>query len=343
MTLVGHTVEGGCHVEYRSEGHIQAIAYNPGPVLGFTCDLHLEARIGEGGSGYVTEVEATTEPGGTCDRAPCDEASHEMIPWPIQVTENAGTRTAHIELCLRPSAGSEGSPGLNCTLHLPFIHRANHDHSIGTHTERRCENLPTVAIRNMYLVNESEPSEGTEDIYLTPWASQLEALQEGPSEHCPPVERVDETVEGGCHLELAAEHSFQFVIYMPNPVALYECSWHIEARIDENGAGYATATFGFVGFPPPCTLPACAGVPWPLQFRETGGSESIELEACLGSNLWCSITLPLIHTGGHGYAAGAADDYVCALSASLVFSFNGVLLVNEEDPMWGTEDIELVH
>ncbi len=171
VSLVGHTVEGGCHVEFESEEHISLAIYFPHPVLQLSCNVHFEARIGANGSGYVTDAELTDEFPAVerhCRREPCDEPTHEMIPWPFDIAEVAGAETVELDFCYRGSVLDEGATGTRCELHLPLIHEVDHGYVIGNHEEYLCEvsTFPPFpsTFRDVDFVNETPPAEGTEDI-----------------------------------------------------------------------------------------------------------------------------------------------------------------------------------
>jgi hypothetical protein len=177
VSIVGHTVSGGCHVEYRSEGHIPIVAYTPSPVVVASCRWHISARIGEGGAGYLTAASFTDEVPPTsppCGRAPCDESGaiggSAMIPGPLRIEENApGQESIEMEFCMRMVAAGEGGTPTRCQVHLPFNQQfGTHDHEIGAvDSEYFCEVAPfPISIRNVHLINEVPAAQSTEDIEL---------------------------------------------------------------------------------------------------------------------------------------------------------------------------------
>ncbi len=178
LVVVEHSVGGGCHVEYESEGHIPLVAYIPGPVVISNCNVHLEARIGEDGAGYITQALLTNEPvppNPPCTREPCDEPApgHEDLLWPLQLEENGpGQESIETEFCLRvanSAGGVEGGASARCEVHLPFTHVLSHDHELGDDAEYFCEVSPIpapVSIQRVHFVNENPASGSNEDIYF---------------------------------------------------------------------------------------------------------------------------------------------------------------------------------
>lgn len=366
VTIVAHHVEGGCHVQYQSDEHIPLVVYTSTPMLGTTCNWHFDAQIGEDGSGYVTEAELSTEPEESeppCILEPCDEVTHEMVPWPIQMSQSAGSTTMEIDVCLRSVSSGEGGPSFDCELHFSMTQGADHNHDIGNHREYFCEVSPfppfAVSFQGVHLVNEVDAEEGTEDIYFTesePDPTTLEVLDEPSNEHCGPVLLDDHTVEGGCHVEYESEEHLSMVLHTPNPVVVSICEWHFEARVSEGGSGYVTEAVLHGEFPP--TNPGCSRVPcdeatemipWPLQITEVGpDDERVEMEFCTqpasgGADSWCVLHLPLLHVGSHEYDFGSHAEYFCEVSPGLPpVSFRDVRFVEEPgDP--DTEHFEVVH
>ncbi len=174
VSLVGHVVEGGCHVEFQSEEHITFVIYFPVPIAQFTCNWHLDAWIGANGSGYVTQAALTDEfppADRDCLHEPCDEPTHEMIPWPIQISEAAGAEIVELDFCYRLiSFDEEGGNGTRCELHLPLSVEVNHSYAFGNHDEYACE-IPVfpplpATFQDVDFINEDPPDQGTEDIEI---------------------------------------------------------------------------------------------------------------------------------------------------------------------------------
>jgi hypothetical protein len=174
LSPTGHVVSGGCPIEYRSEHHVPLVAYTPAPVIVSNCNVHLSARIGENGAGYVTAASLTAEtvnpPVPGCTRAACDEngpvGASAMLPWPVQITETAaGVETVDATFCLRTISSLEGGPQTHCGVHLPYTSPVTHDNEVGDNAEYFCEvaAIPT-SIRNLHLINEVSATESTEDI-----------------------------------------------------------------------------------------------------------------------------------------------------------------------------------
>ncbi len=179
LMISGHNVTGGCHVHYEAEEHIPLVAYTPtGAVVLFNCNVHLEAQIGEDGSGYVTKAVLTDEvppENPPCTRTPCDEAppSHADLPWPLQIQENTiGQESVELELCLRTAnafGGTEGGAQSRCELHFPVTQNFDHNHEIGDHAEYFCEVSPSpvpIAFRDIHFINENPAEVSEEDIYI---------------------------------------------------------------------------------------------------------------------------------------------------------------------------------
>jgi hypothetical protein len=178
VALVVHTVSGGCHAEFRSEGNVTLVAHVPTPVSISNCQFHLDARIGTDGGGYVTRaVLSPPAPpfGPGCTRAHCDEAAsapnpHAELPWTIHFNESAGALSAEIRLCLRVlSAGEGGTPGY-CTLHLPVTDQGDHNYELGTsNLEAFCEPGDWdfgVSFLGSHFLNETPPGSSAEDIEI---------------------------------------------------------------------------------------------------------------------------------------------------------------------------------
>ncbi len=112
VVLNGHGVSGGCPVEAVSERETQVQAFVSG--VGFvtisTCADHLEAAIGEDGTGYMF-MTTTGMAGPPCTRRQCDEANMTIKPWRIRLTS---TSSLEIDICLRQYTDMEGSLGTRC-------------------------------------------------------------------------------------------------------------------------------------------------------------------------------------------------------------------------------------
>ena len=142
-----HDVTGGCHIEFESENEVPLVANVPGVgvVTLSNCEVHIEARVGEDGEGWVTQALLTGHPAPSvpCTRTPCDEAapSHVELPWEIHIEEDGpGLDFADVRFCLRPVANDEGVGNSFCTVHLPISDNGNHDYEIGhTPSEDFCE------------------------------------------------------------------------------------------------------------------------------------------------------------------------------------------------------------
>jgi hypothetical protein len=177
VTILAHTVSGGCHVAYQSEGHISLVAYVPNPVVVSGCRWHFDAQIGENGAGYVTAAAFSDESPPTsppCTRTPCDEdgpvGNSVMVPWPLTVfEEDIGVESLEMEFCIRTIQSGEGGPQSRCQIHLPVTQTFDHDHEIGAvNSEYFCEvGAPfPVSLRNVHFINEEPAVQSTEDIEL---------------------------------------------------------------------------------------------------------------------------------------------------------------------------------
>jgi hypothetical protein len=149
VTIVGHHVEGGCHVDFVSPAgtDIPLHAYIPNRTTISNCEVYLEGQVDENGEGYVTEaiLSPPHNPGVPCTRTACDEEepSHEMLPWPFHIREH-GPDNEEVEatFCLRDNDPElpEGTQGIECEVHLEFTDLGNHQYEIGHATETFCEN-----------------------------------------------------------------------------------------------------------------------------------------------------------------------------------------------------------
>lgn len=158
VTMVGHQVAGGCHIEIASNQPKAFIAYVPSPVVLSSCDLHLEARIGGAGTGLVSQA-AFSPPsppnGSSCTRVPCDEANGTMLPWPISISESAGVETGELAFCLRPIPSGPGASGTHCTLHLPVTDLGSHEYEIGQSGVEICEEIPNAGLQGFGFTYEA--------------------------------------------------------------------------------------------------------------------------------------------------------------------------------------------
>lgn len=168
VSLSGHVVSGGCHVEFQSTGDVWLVVYVPAPTIVSACQVHLEARIGGNGFGYVTTLTLTAPSRPVpCTRAQCTEAgTSTRIPQPIQLNEVAGAESLERRFCLQGPDGSQGS----CTVHLPVENEGGHNYEFGAGGgEAFCEagDYPfPVSIRNAHYINEVPAETGTEDVEI---------------------------------------------------------------------------------------------------------------------------------------------------------------------------------
>jgi len=142
VTLVGHAVSGGCHVEAESLGTVTLYAYVPAKVAISACDVYAEGYVGQDGSGYITESHLTAPSTGSvpCTRRPCDEANGTMIPWEAHIDEPApAEESVEATFCIRSVPSAPGTPGSSCTVHLPLFSIGTHDWEVGNSSEYFCE------------------------------------------------------------------------------------------------------------------------------------------------------------------------------------------------------------
>lgn len=173
-----HSVIGGCHIEYQSTGEIPFFTNIPGTgiVQLWSCEFHFEARLDESGAGYVSRAVLTSppQPSFPCPRTPCDEPTHEELPWPMHLEEVAGEETLELTLCLRPIEGPyepEGQGNTPCTVHFEVEDLGGHNYEIGHpgEAEAHCEpgGWPfDVWFENAHFLNEEDPATSTEDIEI---------------------------------------------------------------------------------------------------------------------------------------------------------------------------------
>jgi hypothetical protein len=131
LSPTGHNVTGGCDIEYRSERHIPLVAYVPNPVVVSNCRVHLSALVGENGAGYVTAAllsDETPPANPPCTRfhsMKMGPGSSKMLPWPLQIEENAPEQESiETEFCLRTIASGEDGAQTRCRLHLHSTSRS---------------------------------------------------------------------------------------------------------------------------------------------------------------------------------------------------------------------------
>lgn len=178
VTKIGHHVEGGCVVEYQSTGEVVMFAHVPGigPVQLTNCELHFEARVGEGGEGWVTQSTVTSHPSPSfpCTRTACDEAGdsndpHAVIPAEFVILETGGVESGELRFCFRPTSNPEGVGGAFCTMHATGSDTGNHGFELGDpETETHCEpgDIPfDVWVTNSHFVVEEGPSSNVELVH----------------------------------------------------------------------------------------------------------------------------------------------------------------------------------
>jgi hypothetical protein len=149
VSLVGHTVSGGCLVHVVGEQETQIVAGTAGgPVVISTCEDEFEAHIDSAGEGYIDVVNVEDHDGPACTRTACDEAepSHATIPWRIHIREE-DTDTAMVSFCLRNETTAEGTAGTPCEVNIPWSQTSNpHRLSFDAEGGAGCHNLPPGAV-----------------------------------------------------------------------------------------------------------------------------------------------------------------------------------------------------
>jgi hypothetical protein len=138
-----HEVEGGCRVEAVSERETvtQAFVSGVGFVTISACEEHVEAAVGEDGTGYIYAVTHVGHEGTPCTRTQCDEANMAKIPWSLSLTS---TTNMEYTFCLRTISGGEGAAGTPCHTDIavtPNNATGAHEVSANGTTTGSCENL----------------------------------------------------------------------------------------------------------------------------------------------------------------------------------------------------------
>ena len=148
VVLNVHTVDGGCHVNLRSEAGIPLFAHLPGmgEVQLSNCTIDIEAQIGANGEGYVKRATLIL-PDPPCTRRVCDEANMTFRPWRLHIREvGVGQEAAFITFCLRTLAESEGATGFVCTLRIPLVTSSTHRYELLATVTQRCAEQSIVSM-----------------------------------------------------------------------------------------------------------------------------------------------------------------------------------------------------
>jgi hypothetical protein len=146
VSIVGHVVSGGCHLEGSSSGDVTLHVYIPNKVTISSCEVSLEGRTNGNAEGYITEAILDPPHSGSvpCTRQPCEETTttpHEMIPWPAHLREDGpASEEIRTEFCI-VGTSSEGI-GSWCELHSSFLDLGGHQYQLGGGQEEFCENNP---------------------------------------------------------------------------------------------------------------------------------------------------------------------------------------------------------
>lgn len=193
-------------------------------------------------------------------------------------------------------------------------------------------------------------------------SAQYEVVDEATFEHCSAVTfPVEHEAVGGCRVEFQSTGEVPFFVNVPGAgvVQLFNCEWHLEARIGEVGEGYVTqATLTSHPAPSfPCTRTPCdepapdhSELAWPIQIEEAAGAETLEMAYCLrpinsaegADHFSCTVHLELTDLGSHDVEIGHPGEAEAHCEAGLPFD---VWLQNAhflyEDTMG--ERIEVIH
>ena len=143
-----HVVDGGCHVNFRSEGPVPMNAHIPGmgEILLNSCTIDIEAQLSADGEGWVKRATLGTT-GPMCVRRVCDEANMTFRPWRLHIREVGPAGVAIVlTLCLRTIGESEGARGLDCTLQVPFGRPSTHRYEFSAAPAQRCAEVPIVSM-----------------------------------------------------------------------------------------------------------------------------------------------------------------------------------------------------
>jgi hypothetical protein len=170
-------------------------------------------------------------------------------------------------------------------------------------------------------------------------SAQLEVHSEPGGEGCGEVTLDVHAVSGGCHVEAESLGTVTLYAYVPSKVAISACDVYTEGFVGQDGSGYITEVDLF---PPssgsvPCTRVPCdeadeTMVPWPAHIDELGpGEETVEATFCVrpvasvpgtpGS--FCTVHVPLIDLGGHGWEVGNQSEYFCEVLQPVPVSIEG--------------------
>lgn len=154
LSQAAHVVTGGCHVAIDSPLTTLIAHTGTGEVVVSNCAITGEARVDSSGSGWIVSQSMQSTASGSCPRAPCDEASHADIPWPLTIEDAGDTTTVEVTFCVRLASGSEGSGGSSCLVHLPISIPASHTYSASSVSlpsgEAACEGLPQTELSGTY-------------------------------------------------------------------------------------------------------------------------------------------------------------------------------------------------
>lgn len=203
-------------------------------------------------------------------------------------------------------------------------------------------------------------------------SAQLEVhAEDQPVEECGTV-TIDGAhhVEGGCRIEYESTEDISLVGYFPQPTILFNCLWHLEAQIGENGAGYITEAELTDEPDPPvpsCVRQACdeaapihETLAWPIQINEVAGVESIMMRICLragspneepsaegGAGSRCTLTFEAADLTGHDYEFGhhPGEEFCAPGDFPFAVPFHNAHFTNEvdPDPPDYLEDVEIIH
>jgi hypothetical protein len=138
-------------------------------------------------------------------------------------------------------------------------------------------------------------------------AQTVEVVQEDAANaHCTAVPN---STSGGCVIRGVGEIALVGHIFGIEATAS-DCNVNFEARIDEDGEGYAYSAAYTGDATHNCTRTPC-GLPWRIHGEETNPGEALTVEFCArpssGSDNRCLTNVPISDTGDHDYRLTFSD------------------------------------
>lgn len=140
MENTSHVVEGGCEMHLTTDENlvIQNHAAGAGEFVFASCSSEFDARVGEGGHGFIYNQALS---GGSCDLEPCAEAGGSpQLAWPFSSMETAGTEGLFMTFC----AARLGVP-VGCSIATTIVTDGPQDYEIRA-SGQRCSHNADVSI-----------------------------------------------------------------------------------------------------------------------------------------------------------------------------------------------------